>query len=104
YETARIIAHGLGYPDNKIELHNGIYHADTDVLLDQLFGIDDQFKSVMIVGHNPGFTRFANYFLNGEIDWLPTSGVVRIDFDTDKWHEIMDAAHSTGFIVFPGML
>ncbi len=104
YETARIIAHGLGYPDNKIELRNGIYHADTDELLDQLFGIDDQFKSVMIVGHNPGFTRFANYFLNGEIDWLPTSGVVRIDFDTDKWHEIMDAAYSTGFIVFPGML
>ena len=103
-ETAKLIGNGLGYPLERIRVTDDLYHAGSDDLLDHLFGIPDEINAVMIVGHNPGFSRFARDFDRNAPDWLPTSGVVAIEFDADKWNEILDANHDTIFIVYPGML
>jgi len=104
YETAKLIGEALGYPSDKIDVRTELYHADTDDLLDQLFDVSDKVNTVMMVGHNPGFTRFAEYFDNNSPDWLPTSGVVGINFEAQKWNEILDAQQQTAFIVYPKML
>ena len=70
-------------------------------ILDELFALDDSKNSVMIFGHNPTFTSFANQFLDEKIDWLPTSGVVSISFDTHMWVNLPMAKIKTGFVVFP---
>jgi len=104
YETARILAGVLNYPEDQIKVVNSLYHANTNVLLDQLYSLPDEIDSVMLVGHNPMFTNFANHFLAVKIDWLPTSGIVSIDFNTDKWENIMMAERETRFLVFPRKL
>jgi phosphohistidine phosphatase len=43
--------------------------------------------SVMIFGHNPDFTYFANYFLHDQIYNIPTCGVVRLTFNVSRWEE-----------------
>lgn len=104
YDTARLIAESINYHEKEIIVRSAIYHADTDTLLQEVFAVDNAIDSVMIVGHNPGFTRFANYFLEEQVDWLPTSGVVKIDFDVERWNDIIDSSRKTDFIVYPKML
>ena len=57
-----------------------------------------------MIGHNPTITNFANYFLTEYVDYMPTSGVVCVEFDTDKWNEIVTAKKQTRFIIYPKML
>lgn len=104
YETARIIADGIGYPVERIIQMPVIYHADEDELLGELLNLSDEVQSVMLVGHNPGFTRFASYMLGKELEWLPTSSVIRIDIDAACWKDIIDSPRTLNFMVYPRML
>ena len=62
-DTARIIAHGIGYNEDDIRVSNQVYRASADQLYDQFFDLSDNINSLMMVGHNPTFTNFANHFL-----------------------------------------
>jgi phosphohistidine phosphatase len=55
----------------------------------------------MLVGHNPTLTQFVNMFSGNPLDSLPTSGIVCISFQTDKWTEISFAAARKNFTIFP---
>ena len=103
-ETARIIAHGIGYPIDNIRISQQVYFAGADQLYDQFFDLNDSIQSLMIVGHNPAFTNFANHFLDKKIDWLPTSGVVSITFDTNIWVNLPLAKRAVNFIIYPKQL
>lgn len=104
YETAKIIARAIDYPKESIRIDRMIYHANADRLIDQFYDISNDVNSVMLVGHNPTLTNFANHYLEQKIEWLPTSGVVCVEFDTDKWEEISMAKYKPVFTVYPKML
>jgi len=101
FETARIIAEAIGYPEEKIIISPKLYHGGTDQLYDELFALNDQINSVMLFGHNPTFTSLANHFLEDQTDWLPTSAVVSIGFDTERWSDLPKATPETIFVVVP---
>lgn len=101
HETAKLIAKGINYPVEKIEISQHIYQVNRDDIFNILFSQNDSIDSLMIVGHNPTLTQFANLFLEEKIELLPTSGIVSISFETDKWIEVIKAKHKTNFIIFP---
>jgi len=103
-ETAKLISRAIGYPSDNIRIERMIYHADADQIFDQFYDIPDGVDSIMIVGHNPTFTNFANLFLSEKVDWLPTSGLVCINFDTDDWLKLPEASSSVKFMITPRML
>lgn len=100
-DTAKIIAEAIGYPEEKISISPQVYHGGTDQLYDELFKLPDDIQSVMLFGHNPTFTSFANHFLDRKIEWLPTSAVVSITFKTDTWVKIPMCKWSTKFVITP---
>ncbi|MBW6459525.1 MAG: histidine phosphatase family protein [Bacteroidales bacterium] len=100
-ETAKILAHALNYPKNRIKVDPHIYFANGNRILDLFYDLSDQYNSVMIVGHNPTLTDLVNQYLRPRIDNLPTSGIVSISFDTDQWEKIPLANHTINFVVFP---
>ena len=104
YHTANIIAEVLNYPLSDIIREKAFYHSDREKLTDYLFGLDNNINSIMVFGHNPTFTSFANQFIDSQIDWLPTTGTVSISFNTNKWENIMLAERKTNFVVYPNML
>jgi phosphohistidine phosphatase len=104
FETARVIARELEYPEEKIEVSDSLYHGSANSIFNQLFGLPDGVGSVMIFGHNPSFTYFANQFLDPTIENLPTSGTVSISFDTDRWTDITSSKYRVDFMVTPKML
>ncbi|MAE08355.1 MAG: histidine phosphatase, partial [Bacteroidetes bacterium] len=104
FETARLIAKGIGYETDAIDNRKELYHAGIDEIYDELFSIDNSVNSVMIFGHNPTFTFFVNNFVSPEIDNLPTSGVVGVEFKANSWESIANAKFKVNFVVFPRML
>lgn len=102
--TAKLIAEGLGYPLSKIKKEKIIYKGDSDDIMDFIFETSDSLESLMLIGHNPTFTNLANRFLDEILEWLPTTGVVCINFDTDNWNDIRKCKRETGFVIFPKML
>jgi len=104
YETARIIAKGIGYNSDLIVKSKALYHADVDGIYSELFSLDNSINSVMIVAHNPTLTDFVNKFVIPFIDNLPTTGAVSISFDTDSWVDLVNAKFKVNFVVFPRML
>ncbi|MEN8224189.1 MAG: histidine phosphatase family protein [Bacteroidota bacterium] len=103
-ETAKIVSEALSYPVGKISISQQMYHGNTDHLYDELFGLSDNIDSVMIFGHNPTFTNFANHFLDEKIDWLPTSALVSVIFDTDSWTDLPMASRKVNFVITPRQL
>ncbi|MCB2206676.1 MAG: histidine phosphatase family protein [Bacteroidetes bacterium] len=103
-KTADLVAKELDYPEDRIVTSKALYHADSEEIFDEIYGISNNINNLMIFGHNPGLTYFVNLFLRPTIENLPTSGVVSIEFITDKWEEISEAKFHVNFVVFPKML
>ena len=85
WTTARIIADAIGYPREFLQRDKNLYLASVDGILDVIVAQDNGFNSLMLVGHNPGFTDFANYLVPGLTNNIPTAGIVCVELDTDDW-------------------
>ncbi len=104
YDTALILADKLGIATEKVVTDEKLFTGDDADALDILQGLDDSINSVMIVGHNPVITMVANHFASPKLDSLPTTGVVSVHLDTEKWVDLKKAKVIQNFTVWPGML
>ena len=86
--TAHIFAQVMGYPHARIQVNERLYLNGETEARHILECLPDELESVMIVGHNPDVTCLANTYVRQRIDWIPTSGVVTIRFETNHWSEI----------------
>lgn len=86
--TAKILSNIIGYPIENIIESISIYEATTQNLLDEVNSIDDINNSVIIFGHNPGFTGLANLLGDKYIENLPTCAVAEIELDVDSWKDV----------------
>ncbi len=86
WRTAKGIAKEISYPKEFLQREQRLYHAGVDRILDVLAQQDDAFNSIMIVGHNPGLTDFANYLVPDLTRNIPTCGFVSVTIDTKDWN------------------
>ncbi len=75
YSTALIFARFLSCSPASVQLHASIYEASLKELLYVIAEIKPEFRSVMLFGHNPGFTELINYLCGPLCQHLPTAGV-----------------------------
>ncbi len=99
--TARIIAHSIGFPEGHIHQDRTLYHAEEKRLLKYLRHCQHNYDSIMIVGHNPGLTIFANELMDKSIDNIPTTGVVALEFVIHSWKDIKEGTGELKFFDFP---
>ncbi len=83
--TARVIAQEINYPIEFLQREDSLYLASLDDLLDIVMQQENGFNNLMVVGHNPGLTEFANFLVPGITNNLPTAGVVSVQIDRDDW-------------------
>lgn len=86
--TCEVIADILEYPEGEIEVDEDVYLASQTELLSIVRACDDLWNTVMVFGHNPGFTDFANSLADEDIDNIPTCGIFACTFDVDQWDEV----------------
>jgi len=86
WTTAKAVAKEIGYPIEFLQRETELYLASLRDILDVLDAQDEKFNSLMVVGHNPGLTTFANYLVPGITHNVPTAGVVCVNIDQDDWN------------------
>ena len=104
FETSRIIASCIHYPESNISIDKRLYENGVQGYFNVIYELPDNIGSVMLFGHNPAITSFANKFIPDKIDIIPTSGIVCINYDTDKWEEIDLAEKTLQFYIYPRKL
>jgi len=86
WTTASIVANALNYPQEFLQREKDLYLASLNDILDVVVAQDNGFNNLMLFGHNPGMTQFANYLSPGLTNNLPTAGVVSVNIDQDSWN------------------
>ena len=85
-ETASLVKKA-GKLDAEILFEERIYEASPQTLKHVVAGIDDAFRSAMIVGHNPGMEGFIR-LLTGRLEAMPTAALAIIDLDIARWEDL----------------
>lgn len=94
--TAKMIAKEIKYAKD-ILFNQDIYESSPSTLHKILTKIDDKCGILFLVGHNPSLNMLAEYYVDFSQN-IPTSGVVEIEFDCDKWADI--SSKNAKFISF----
>ena len=98
--TANIIAEALGYRPGEIVTDERLYGADVRTLLEVMGGLGDEFRCVMLFGHDPEFTDLAHGFC-GKITRMPTCAVARFTFDAPSWSVAASQKPVTAVLDYP---
>ena len=88
YSTAKIICNQLSIPEDIFFLEPNLYDFEGAKVINVIKNCKNTIQTLMIFGHNHAFTSLANLLGNTYIDNLPTSGVVAIEFEAEKWQDI----------------
>ncbi|MEM6511839.1 MAG: histidine phosphatase family protein [Pseudomonadota bacterium] len=102
--TADIIAGKLQYPRERIVREPSLYLASLDELLDITAAQDDTLNHLVLVGHNPGLTMYANMLVPGITNNVPTAGIVSVTVGRDDWVLYSDPRAQLDFFDYPKKL
>jgi len=83
--TAEAVAEAARYP-GEILLDPRLYMAGPADILSLLPRVQEDAKTVMIVGHNPGLEQLVEQ-LTGERQDLPTAALAQISLPIDQWRD-----------------
>lgn len=77
-----------------------LYLANSDELLEILSNVDEKFRVVMLVCHNPGITDLANLLSNEFTENIPTCGLAGFSYD-GIWSTIKNRSCKLIFFDYP---
>lgn len=101
-ETTHGILQGLGLSKMAVQWEAKMYHAPPATLEEVLFGVDDAYRTIFMVAHNPGISEFAHQLLPGlPLAEMPTCCAVALETDALRWQDIPLAKNTLFFIDTP---
>lgn len=90
--TCLEFANTFEFNEKKIIWEPKLYHASEETLLSVISELEDHPRDreevVLLFGHNPGLTMFANALLNAGIMDMPTCGIVAGHLNINKWEQV----------------
>ncbi|HDP89382.1 MAG TPA: histidine phosphatase family protein [Thioalkalivibrio sp.] len=102
-ETARILADALGYPTAGIDEEPAIYEAAVSDLLGVLRATRNG-DTLLMVGHNPGFSVLLNSLTDETHEDLPTCGTAVVEFNVKEWSDILPGSGRLRWLQRPKQL
>ena len=70
---------------NKISFIGDLYHSSSENIINKLKKISNTYKSIMVIGHNPGLTDLVNKLTSINLYNLPTCGVAIVNLNINSW-------------------
>lgn len=86
--TALAIVSALSYPHESVHYESDLYACDVETILSAIRGVSDSIDTIFLFGHNPELTECANFITGGDIENIPTCGVVEMRLKNDSWKSI----------------
>jgi phosphohistidine phosphatase len=90
--------------NKKIIREESLYMAGINDFISIIENIEDSVNSVMLFGHNPGISDFANYVTGSDIENMSTAGTARIDFNINSWKHCRKTKGELRFFISPKKL
>lgn len=87
-DTAKVTAEQLKISADTIELDPHLYDGGPKAYLAAVNRQSDDCSSVMLFGHNPDISYFAEYLSGGNVGSMKKSAVAIIEVDNHSWAEI----------------
>jgi len=100
-KTAFCLADAIKLSHKAVSTNDGLYFKTVNDYFDALYSAPEDVSTLMIVGHNPMVTDFANFFLSQKIDNMPTSGVLALESDAKDWPSFVVAFRRVIFHLVP---
>lgn len=99
--TARAIAEKVNFNTNDIIEDEKIYHADIIELLKVINALNNEWNTVFLFGHNPGFTYLAEYLSGEHYGSIPTTGIAGFQFEIEDWNAVSKNSGVNIFFDYP---
>lgn len=99
--TALIFTRILQISEKNIKVEPDFYMAESKLMNKYCQKVSDNYNNIMIVGHNPGITTLTNDYFPKEVDNVPTSGVVILNFTCKSWSKISTDTLKGHFFDYP---
>lgn len=88
FKTADIIAGQFKVPVDAIETQAGIYDGGPRAYLQAVTGAPENCDTLLLFGHNPDITYFAEYLTGASIGSMKKGSAAFIEFTDQKWEEV----------------
>ena len=85
-ETVEIVVDVLDYK-KKVVFLDELYMGEPSDFIEALQSLNNEYETVMIVGHNPGLEAYLQ-IIDGDIEAVPTAGLGYLVMVIDDWAEI----------------
>ncbi len=99
FETCKIFMEVFNLSESAVAIEESLYDFGGNDVINFLKNLPDKINDVMIFGHNHAFTSITNIFGDKFIDNLPTSGLVKLNFDIKSWQDLKPG--QTELIIIP---
>jgi phosphohistidine phosphatase len=87
--TATIMTRELGVSAQKVQQDERLYLASPKDMLAVIRELGEKARHLMVVGHNPGITEFADRISRERgIDNMPTCAIYPLQFEIAAWSEL----------------
>lgn len=84
-QTAEHFCAQTGYNFSAIDFDMRLYESSAEDYLEVIREQKKSANTLVIIGHNPSITMFANLFVPHSIDEMPTTGVAWLSLEADDW-------------------
>ena len=88
FQTAQIFGEQLQYDKEHIQTTRNLYDGGPRSYLKAVNSAPDDCIHLMLFGHNPDVSYFAEYLTNTDIESMSKGSVVKIEFEGLKWNEV----------------
>jgi phosphohistidine phosphatase len=104
-QTAAIVAAAAAFR-RPVRAKRGLYYAPPAALLRRVRRLPKRAACVLLVGHNPDLEDLAALLAGpgGSAPYLPTAGLIRLDFDVRRWRDIRPGTGRCGELQMPAAL
>ena len=99
--TVELIVEQVKFNTNDVELIPDLYNASVRTLLAMINNTSDEHSKLLVVGHNPTISYFAEYVSGEPIGTMSTAGIVFITFNVDSWEEVSQDVGKFIFYEYP---
>ena len=99
FSTCQIFFKNLEFDKNLLKIENDLYDFGGQSVTNFIKRLDQNLNNVILFGHNHAFTSVVNSFGSEYIENVPTSGLVKIDFNVDNWSDIQKG--KTSYVLLP---
>lgn len=99
FSTCKIFLRIFNLSEDSVIVKDDLYDFGGESVINFIKRLSNNYNSVMLFGHNHAFTSIANIFGDKFIDNLPTSGLIKLNFDISYWKDLKKG--TTELIIIP---